>query len=85
MKAVFGINLSKSFEIYLLDMFNNKVQINLRAKMDHELLSSTRSAHIYSIEICEGMIIVATTNHNFMCFDEVDGSYIKVKSQNLYN
>ena len=25
MKCVFGINLKSSFEIYLLDMFNNKV------------------------------------------------------------
>lgn len=80
MKSVFAINLKHSFEIYLLDMFNNKTQINLRAKMDHELSSSSRRAHIYSIEICEGLIIVSLTNHNFMCFDQSDGSYIKVKS-----
>jgi hypothetical protein len=83
MKTVFAINLNKSFEIQLLDLFNNKLQINLRSK-NWELISSTRCAHIYSVELSESLIIVSTTNHNFMIFDQADGSYVKVLSNSLY-
>jgi hypothetical protein len=31
------------------------------------------------------MIIASTSNHNFMCFDESDGSPIKVLSQHIFN
>ena len=53
--------------------------------MDDELLSSTRSAHIYAIEENDGIIVISTTNHNFMCFDERNGTFIKVQSPALYN
>lgn len=53
--------------------------------MDFELLSSTRASHIYSITQNEetGIFVIATTNHNFMCFDSMNGSFIKVRSDRV--
>ena len=86
MKSIFGINLKSSFEFYLIDLNTKKVQVNLRLRMDHELLTSTRSAHIYSIDVDyeTGVFVVSTTNHNFMCFDH-HGNFVKLRSQFLYN
>ena len=51
MKCVVAINLKGSFEIMMLDLRCNKKQINLRRKMDHELLTSTRGAHVFAITL----------------------------------
>ena len=50
MKIVFGVNLKRSFEVYLVDANCKNVHINLRRRMDFELLTSTRGSHIYSIQ-----------------------------------
>ena len=51
MKVVLAVNLKSSFELYLLDPNTRKSQINLRSKMDQDLLTSTRKAHVYEIRV----------------------------------
>lgn len=82
MKCVVALNLKRSFEIYMVDMRCRKTQINLRHKMDDELLTSTRGSHVFAITLNTdaGIYVISTTNHNFMCFSENDGSFIKVRS-----
>lgn len=84
-KTVFAINLEQSFEVYMIDMRGSKTQINLKQRMDHHLISSTRKAHIYSITDSGSLFTISTTNHNFMCFQWEDGAYVGVKSISLYN
>ena len=69
----------------MIDMRGSKTQINLKQRMDHHLISSTRKAHIYSITDSGSLFTISTTNHNFMCFQWEDGAYVGVKSISLYN
>ena len=87
MKCVVAVNLKASFEIFMVDMRSRKTQTNLRHKMDHELLTSTRGAHVFAISLNKevGAYVISTTNHNFMCFSEDDGAFIKVRSSTLLN
>ena len=84
LKTVIGVNLFDSFEIYMVDQNGSK---NLRSMMKNELLTSTRGSHISSIDVNEvaNMVIVSTTNHNFIIFSSLDGQQIETKSQILYN
>ena len=84
LKTVIGVNLFDSFEIYMVDQNGSK---NLRSMMKNELLTSTRGSHISSIDVNEvaNMVIVSTTNHNFIIFSSLDGQHIETKSQILYN
>jgi len=51
LKSILGINLAGSFELLLIDGQQRSRLANLRKKMDHELMTSTRGAHIFAIDI----------------------------------
>jgi hypothetical protein len=55
--------------------------------MDHELMTSTRGAHIFAVEVNQkqAVAIVGTTNHNFMCFDLQEGVLIPTRSCLIHN
>lgn len=46
--SVLGVNLARSFEIYLIDLVTKR-QVNLLNVLPHALLTSTRGSHIYTI------------------------------------
>lgn len=76
LNTLVAINLKSSFEVYMLDVKKRMMQTNLRKMMDHELLTSTRGAHVFAVDQTQHMFIVATTNHNFMCFNIHDGTLV---------
>jgi len=51
LKTVLVINLENSFEALLVDTHDKNLQTNLRRKMDKELLTSTRGAHVFAVEV----------------------------------
>ena len=84
--SLLAINLKSCFLIYLVDLHGGKKSVDLRAQMNSEMLTSTRQSHVFSISLCRevGVFVVATTNHNFMCFDQRNGLQVRVKSDALF-
>lgn len=50
-------------------MVKDRTVVNLKAKINRELMESTREASVESVQWCEQVLVVGLLNGNIMSFD----------------